>query len=249
MSFDRSEYWRLAVGGDGANAGKIFFASANGNGHLDVYGQTSISDGAWHHIAATYSTSHGEVRIYLDGALDHYQSAHSSQALGTGVTRFGTFSANNEDSSFNTMQSGSRSMKFNGLVDEARIYNRALSSSEISILYNLASPVAPPSNSNTAPTNLVLSQSQIRENLAVGSFIGDLTATDGENDSLSYYLVSGAGDTVISIAALALALDLSSNQIAAISNLGGGLVCEHVGVVPIDRGDLLNEIKKLKISS
>jgi enamine deaminase RidA (YjgF/YER057c/UK114 family) len=195
MSFDRSEYWRLAVGGDGANAGKIFFASANGNGHLDVYGQTSISDGAWHHIAATYSTSHGEVRIYLDGALDHYQSAHSSQALGTGVTRFGTFSANNEDSSFNTMQSGSRSMKFNGLVDEARIYNRALSASEISILYNSASPVAPPSNSNTAPTNLVLSQSQIRENLAVGSFIGDLTATDGENDSLSYYLVSGAGDT------------------------------------------------------
>lgn len=55
--------------------------------------------------------------------------------------------------------------------------------------------------------------------------------------------VSGAGDTVISIAALALALKLDSKQIAAISNLGGGLVCEHVGVVPIDKSDLLAEVK------
>jgi len=56
--------------------------------------------------------------------------------------------------------------------------------------------------------------------------------------------VSGAGDTVISIAALALALGLDSNQIAAISNLGGGLVCEHVGVVPIDKDSLLSEVER-----
>lgn len=54
--------------------------------------------------------------------------------------------------------------------------------------------------------------------------------------------VSGAGDTVISIAALALALKLDSKQIAAISNLGGGLVCEHVGVVPISKSDLIKEV-------
>ncbi|TRX53078.1 D-glycero-beta-D-manno-heptose-7-phosphate kinase [Fulvivirga sp. M361] len=53
--------------------------------------------------------------------------------------------------------------------------------------------------------------------------------------------VSGAGDTVISITALCVALDLSPFLIAALSNLGGGLVCGHVGVVPIDKGDLLKE--------
>ena len=195
MSFDRSEYWRLAVGGDGSNAGKIFFGSANGSGYVDVYGQTSISDGAWHHLAVTYSTSYGEVRVYLDGVLDHSQSAHSSQALGTGITRFGTFSTNNEDSSFNTMESGSRSMRFSGLIDEARIYSRALSASEISILYNLANPVAPPSNSNTAPTHLVLSQSQTYENQPVGASVGSFSATDADGDNLFYYLVAGAGDT------------------------------------------------------
>ncbi len=47
--------------------------------------------------------------------------------------------------------------------------------------------------------------------------------------------VSGAGDTVISIAACCVALGLPPRTIAELSNLGGGLVCEQVGVVPIDR--------------
>lgn len=53
--------------------------------------------------------------------------------------------------------------------------------------------------------------------------------------------VSGAGDTVISIASLALAIGLPMDKIAGLANLGGGLVCEHVGVVPIDKQALLKE--------
>lgn len=56
--------------------------------------------------------------------------------------------------------------------------------------------------------------------------------------------VSGAGDTVISIVALCVALGLSPFLIAALSNLGGGLVCEHVGVVPIDKESLKREAEK-----
>ncbi len=58
--------------------------------------------------------------------------------------------------------------------------------------------------------------------------------------------VSGAGDTVISVASLCLALNQSPLMIAEISNLAGGLVCEKVGVVPIDKDQLLSEaISKL----
>ncbi|MBS1543296.1 MAG: D-glycero-beta-D-manno-heptose-7-phosphate kinase, partial [Bacteroidetes bacterium] len=57
--------------------------------------------------------------------------------------------------------------------------------------------------------------------------------------------VSGAGDTVVSVAALCVALQLPPDAIAALSNLGGGLVCQHVGVVPIDRDELLEEAKAL----
>jgi rfaE bifunctional protein kinase chain/domain len=53
--------------------------------------------------------------------------------------------------------------------------------------------------------------------------------------------VSGAGDTVISLAALCLATGLDIEYIAAISNLAGGLVCEKVGVVPADKQELLDE--------
>lgn len=57
--------------------------------------------------------------------------------------------------------------------------------------------------------------------------------------------VSGAGDTVISVAALCLALELHPILTAALSNLAGGLVCEQVGVVPIDKQKLLEEALEL----
>ena len=57
--------------------------------------------------------------------------------------------------------------------------------------------------------------------------------------------VSGAGDTVISVAALCYALGMEEAHMAAISNLAGGIVCEKVGVVPIDKNQLWNEAKSL----
>jgi rfaE bifunctional protein kinase chain/domain len=57
--------------------------------------------------------------------------------------------------------------------------------------------------------------------------------------------VSGAGDTVISIAACALAAGGTASQIAELANLGGGLVCESLGVVPIDVELLKKEAGKI----
>lgn len=50
--------------------------------------------------------------------------------------------------------------------------------------------------------------------------------------------VSGAGDTVISVATLALTAGFKPELIAVLSNLAGGQVCEFPGVVPV-RKDLL----------
>ena len=60
--------------------------------------------------------------------------------------------------------------------------------------------------------------------------------------------VSGAGDTVISVAALCLASNCSPLEIATISNLAGGLVCEEVGVVPIQKEKLLAEVMQIELS-
>lgn len=57
--------------------------------------------------------------------------------------------------------------------------------------------------------------------------------------------VSGAGDTVISIAGVAMAAGLSPWIISEISNIGGGQVCERSGVVPVDKEKLLDESQHL----
>jgi len=53
--------------------------------------------------------------------------------------------------------------------------------------------------------------------------------------------VSGAGDTVVSVAALCVALNVPPEKTAWLANLAGGLVCEQVGVVPVDRTKLIRE--------
>jgi rfaE bifunctional protein kinase chain/domain len=57
--------------------------------------------------------------------------------------------------------------------------------------------------------------------------------------------VCGAGDTVISVAALAYAAGLEMQQAVQLANLAGGQVCERVGVVPVDRNQLEVEFQEL----
>lgn len=53
--------------------------------------------------------------------------------------------------------------------------------------------------------------------------------------------VSGAGDTVIAVASLVYAATKDASLMAELSNIAGGLVCEKVGVVPVDVKQLMEE--------
>jgi D-glycero-beta-D-manno-heptose-7-phosphate kinase len=57
--------------------------------------------------------------------------------------------------------------------------------------------------------------------------------------------VSGAGDTVIAVASLVYAATKNVTLMADIANVAGGLVCEEVGTVAIDKEKLLEECKSL----
>ena len=57
--------------------------------------------------------------------------------------------------------------------------------------------------------------------------------------------VSGAGDTVIAVASLVFAGTGDINLTAEVANIAGGLVCEEVGTVAIDKEKLLRECKIL----
>lgn len=57
--------------------------------------------------------------------------------------------------------------------------------------------------------------------------------------------VSGAGDTVIAVASLVYAGTKDVKLMAEIANIAGGLVCEEVGTVAIDKDKLVDECSKL----
>jgi bifunctional ADP-heptose synthase (sugar kinase/adenylyltransferase) len=57
--------------------------------------------------------------------------------------------------------------------------------------------------------------------------------------------VSGAGDTVIATASLVYALTRDAALMAKIANIAGGLVCEEVGTVSINKDRLLQECRLL----
>ena len=58
--------------------------------------------------------------------------------------------------------------------------------------------------------------------------------------------VCGAGDTVLSVAAAGLASQIDIQDIALLSNLAGGQVCEKVGVVPVNKMQLRQDFQKIK---
>ena len=57
--------------------------------------------------------------------------------------------------------------------------------------------------------------------------------------------VSGAGDTVIAVASLIYAARKNIFLAAEVANIAGGIVCEEVGTVAINKKRLLEECKRL----
>lgn len=92
-----------------------FFGYAN-----DLTGSTILSTATWYHVAATYDGTNR--KIYVNGTQD---GSDTTSTLNTSASalRIGEYSL-----------SGGWNAGFNGNIDDVRIYNRALSSTEISAL-------------------------------------------------------------------------------------------------------------------
>ncbi len=94
-----------------------------------------------------------------------------------------------------------------------------------------------------------MKKQEIEAMLVTLSEQGVLSAKDGKYVHIPAVMreiadVSGAGDTVICVAALCLIAGLNSGEVAAISNLAGGQVCEKAGVVPVSAEKLLAECEE-----
>ena len=110
--------WGLAI--DSNN--KVYFHCA---GFVGAPGSTTaINDGQWHHILGTRVA--GVATLYVDGALQT-----GTQSCSGNVSNVFNFKIGDSDFT---------GRKFNGSIDEVRLYNRALSADEVAQLYRLNAP-------------------------------------------------------------------------------------------------------------
>ena len=93
-------------------------------GDIDVRGTAQLATNTWTHLAATFDGAN--LRLYVNGGLVTTRAVAGSMSASTGVLRIGGNATWGE--------------WFGGLVDDVRVYNRALSQAEIQS--DQATPVA-----------------------------------------------------------------------------------------------------------
>ena len=119
----------------------------SGHGNLIYTAHGTVATGVWQHVALTYDKASGMAVIYLNGNIVATNNLGSFTPQTTYPMNIGR----------RTGQPIGLNDTFNGLIDELGLYNRALSSAEITAIYNAGSagkcvPVYPPIII-TQPTN------------------------------------------------------------------------------------------------
>ncbi len=105
---------------------QLGFVISDGVSDHSIVGDTSISSNEWYFIAGTYDKAHGILRVYLNGLKDKEDNSFTQGVLTSSTSNItiGRFSA------FGTGY-------FNGIIDEVRVFNRALSEEEVKTLYEM----------------------------------------------------------------------------------------------------------------
>ncbi|NOR66840.1 MAG: hypothetical protein GQ528_05750, partial [Woeseiaceae bacterium] len=138
-SFDRNEYWRLEINGDGGGPGQIGWGVTTDTGVVGHGSNARVDDGQWHHVAGTFDN--GTLTIYIDGNGE--ESISGGPTFGSGNTRFGYIGVGSESTAFNT-DPKTPVYLITGSVDDVRIYDRALTNEEIAGLAGRINPFDKP---------------------------------------------------------------------------------------------------------
>ncbi len=115
-------------GASNANGTIMQISSAGlfGIGHnfrVSLNSATTLSLATWYHVAMTITS--GTTQCWVNGVTSGGTTATTPNSAGSDTTIGGSTNSSHVTSGF-----------FNGLVDEVRVYNRAISSDEMIALYN-----------------------------------------------------------------------------------------------------------------
>ena len=147
----------------------------------------SVADDAWHHVAFTFDDAANTQTLFIDGvavasgnytgSID-YNTTYSNSRIGAHVDDAVT------------------GFDFNGLIDDARVYSRALSFDEIAALAtdqteasnSVAITVNPVNDAPVLPTNTAV---DVVENTTL---VGNFAGIDPDGDGLTYSLIGADAD-------------------------------------------------------
>jgi hypothetical protein len=125
LSMIMSKLWML----DFDNSGRVRLYVPTSNVYPTTYGTRDLSAGRWNHICAIYRGIGPLGSMYLDG-IDTTDSVDSGGGNGSRTSDNAyDFVIGSTDNEY--------AYNFDGVLDDVRVYNRALTAAEISALYNM----------------------------------------------------------------------------------------------------------------
>ena len=162
----------------------VRYAITTGSGEQQLNGP-ALSAAAWHHVAITLSGTVG--KLYVDGVAVNTNASMTLKPSSLGSTTLNYIG-----------KSQFADPLLNGLVDDFRIYNRALTNSEIAMLFSPSGVVpAAPMSLAASPGN---GQVGLSWNMAVGSTgynVKRAAATGGPYATITNVLTTAFTDTAL----------------------------------------------------
>ena len=153
-----SDFYGFEIGTAASKLGVQFFVSTDNGGHYVSTSDPNSSGavfpaGEWHHIAGVYDGA--KVQLYLDGQALGNPAPVTGQISPMLANSFVAIGSSDGRTVCSSVCIGTR--YFKGLIDEVDFFNRALSASEVTAIYNAGAfgkcvPRIPPSIS-VQPTN------------------------------------------------------------------------------------------------
>ncbi|HEY4416726.1 MAG TPA: glycoside hydrolase family 76 protein [Verrucomicrobiae bacterium] len=245
VSLTKNDFGTALIGGK--------FGFGVGNPDTTIVSTSAINDGTWHQCVATRQLASGAISVYVDGNLQMTGTGNRNTLNASARLLFGAIASGNGF--------------FNGALDDIKIFNRALSSSEVAALYasRTTAPATAPVNLNVMPGNAqvrlswgdapMASSYNIKRSLVNGGpyvTLTNVTAssyTDASviiNGRTYYYVVSAVndlGESSNSLPASASASGLVAwFKADAITNLNNGAA---VSCWPDSTGNGFNAVQNL----
>lgn len=122
--------WAYSLGyiNDGANR-RLALKIVDSSGHVTLEKSTSFKfqTNRWYYVVATWEvpTETRHMRVYVNGDVEHHNNSSATPRVSTGSLQIGTRYPDNS------------AYRLNGMIDDVRIFNRALCPGEIKYYYDM----------------------------------------------------------------------------------------------------------------